>query len=200
MNIGKQIKDAFADNKYLLLISAIIFIVSLLLGFLLEPYLYSIFNPVVNKMQEDLASGAISVTFQSIFTNNILIVFRMFIFGILLCFSAVILSYNGFFLGYFLASHGDLIRNIVFIVPHGIFELPSIVIATTSGLVLFKFIFKFIKDVYKNKISAYNSLEKNYLILKQSLIILAIACILMFIAGIIESYFTIPIATWILGL
>lgn len=200
MNIKKQVKDAFADNRYLLLISAIIFIVSLGLGFLLEPNLYSIFNPVVNQMQDDLASGAISVTFQSIFTNNILIVFRMFIFGLLLCFSVVLLSYNGFFLGYFLASHGDLIRNIVFIVPHGIFELPSIVIATTSGLILFKFMFKFINDVYKNKVKVYNSLEKNYFILKQSLIVLAIGCILMFIAGIIESYFTIPIATWILGL
>lgn len=200
MNVKDQVKNAFADNKYLLLISAVIFIVSLILGFILEPYLYSFFNPVINQMEDELAAGVISVTFQSIFTNNILIVFRMFIFGIVLCFSIIILSYNGFFLGYFLASYNNLVRNIIFIVPHGIFELPSIVIATTSGLVLFKFMFKFIKDVYKNKIKIYNSLEKNYFILKQSLIILAISCILMFIAGIIESYFTIPIASWILGL
>ncbi len=200
MNIRNEIRNAFVDNKYLLLTSTILFIVSLLAGFLLEPYLYSLFNPVVNQLQDELARGVISVTFQSIFLNNIFIVLRMFIFGIIFCFSVVLLIYNGFFLGYFLASYGDLVRNLVFMIPHGIFELPSIIIATTSGLVLFKFIFKFIRDIYKNKIKFLDSLDKNYPLLKQSLIILAIGCILMFVAGIVESYFTVPIANWILNL
>lgn len=198
--VKKKIKEAFIDNKYLLLISVILFVFSLVLGFILGSYLDNIFLPVINQMEDELSSGVISVSFQSIFLNNILIVFRLFIFGVFFGGSVILLLYNGFFLGYFLAVYGDVWRNIIFILPHGVFELPSIVIATTSGLVLFKFIFKFVKDIVKNKIGFKDSLEKNSLILNQSLIILAIACILMFIAGIIEGCFTLHIANWLMNI
>ncbi len=199
MKFIERIVDVFVDNKYLLGISLFFFVFSLLGGFILGPSLYDFFNPVVDQMEGELSSGVISLTFQSIFLNNIFIVFRMFIFGIFLGFSVVLLVYNGFFLGYFLSSYGDFWRNVVFIVPHGIFELPSIVIATTSGLVLFKFVFRFVRDV-RGGVGFGDSLERNYFILNQSLIILGVGCILMFIAGVVESYFTVPIANWVLGI
>lgn len=44
------------------------------------------------------------------------------------------------------------------------------------------------------------SLEKNYDKLKQSLVLLGVAVILMAIAGVIEVYLTVPIANFILSI
>lgn len=208
MNIKENIKESIVENKYILLFSAFLFIIALLLGYFLHPYLHSIFNPVVEKLSQDVKEGTVSLTFNSIFLNNILIVFRLFIFGIGLCFSVIILAYNGFFLGYFIANSSNLINTILFIIPHGVFELSSIIVANASGLVLFKYLinvlmFKKLPLINKNDsyfrklyISAINN--SNYL--KQALILLLISSILMMIAGIIEVYITQKLAIFIISL
>lgn len=204
MNILDEIKLAFRDNWRLLLFSSIIFIVSLVIGFIYQASLHSTFAPVVQQLTNDLEQGIITFTFKDIFINNIIIVFEVFILGIVFCFSIFILLFNGFFLGYFIASQPDLFQTLMLIIPHGIFELPSLVIATSSGLVLFKFIYKVIKcysefnGSFKVKISS--SIEVNFKYFKESVILLCIAAILMIIAGFIEVYITLNIANWIFSI
>ena len=175
-----------------------------------------IFDPVVDKLTEDVKTGVITLTFQTIFTNNILIVFRMFLLGIFFCFSGVILAYNGFFVGYYIADSQNLFKVLLYIIPHGIFEFSSCIIATASGFVLFHFLFRLMYNIAKPDFDYirledkfYNltfkdklvySLEKNYDKLKQSLILLGAAVILMAIAGVIEVYLTVPIANFILSI
>ena len=100
LNIKNEIKSAFLENKTAVYISIILLLGTLIAGYVLQPYLQSIFDPVVDKLTEDVKNGVITLTFQTIFTNNILIVFRMFVLGIFFCFSGVILAYNGFFIHY----------------------------------------------------------------------------------------------------
>lgn len=202
IDFKKEIKQAFTENKMAVYASIAILVISLLVGYFLEPYLNSFLNPVVENLSNQVRSGNIQLTFQSIFSNNIKIVFLMFIMGVLCCFSALILAFNGLFLGYFTAIQEDLFTTLLMLVPHGIFELPSCVIACASGFVLFNFILNFFKTFAKQEdgpilSQMYESYVDNFDKLKQAIILLAVSAILMIIAGFVEVYLTLPIAEFI---
>ena len=82
MNLKKEVKSAFVENKNLIIFSALILFISIILGYVLEPYLYSYFNPIVEEFTDKIQSGVIQLTFHDIFINNILVDLRMFIFEI----------------------------------------------------------------------------------------------------------------------
>lgn len=202
LDVKKEIKSSFVENKLAIGISAAILIVFLLIGYFLAPQLDELLNPVVNELANKVHSGEIQVSFQSIFSNNIRVVFLSFLFGALFGFSALILAFNGLFVGYFTAIQDDFFNTLLLLVPHGIFELPACVIACASGFVLFNFIFRFMKSLLKQNNgsitgNAYTAYVENFDKLKQAIILLMIASILMIIAGIVEVYFTVPIADFV---
>ena len=193
-----EVKLAFLENKSAIYISLFILIFSLILGYLLEPYLYSYFNPVVDDLSQKVETGVVKLTFQDIFLNNILILFQMFIYGLLFCLSIFLLAYNGFFIGYYVAIQDNLFRVLAMLIPHGIFELTSCLLACSSGLVLFNFLFKFFKTYLKEDMTLKKSFSINRYKLKQAIIIFIISVVLMIIAGFVEVYLTIPIAHFLL--
>lgn len=193
-----EVKLAFLENKSAIYISLFILIFSLILGYLLEPYLYSYFNPVVDDLSQKVETGVVKLTFQDIFLNNILIIFQMFIYGLLFCLSIFLLAYNGFFIGYYVAIQNNLFRVLAMLIPHGIFELTSCLFACSSGLVLFNFLFKFFKTYLKEDMTLKKSFSINRYKLKQAIIIFIISVVLMIIAGFVEVYLTIPIAHFLL--
>ena len=193
-----EVKLAFLENKSAIYISLFILIFSLILGYLLEPYLYTYFNPVVDDLSQKVETGVVKLTFQDIFLNNILIIFQMFIYGLLFCLSIFLLAYNGFFIGYYVAIQNNLFRVLAMLIPHGIFELTSCLLACSSGLVLFNFLFKFFKTYLKEDMTLKKSFSINRYKLKQAIIIFIISVVLMIIAGFVEVYLTIPIAHFLL--
>lgn len=200
-----EIKSAFSENRLAICLSVAILLISLVLGYLLEPFLHSFLSPVVDDLTQKVQSGVITLTFHDIFLNNIRIVFQMFIYGLAFCFSAVVLAFNGFFVGYYAATSADLVKTVLLIIPHGIFEFSSCILACASGLILFNFIYIFLRTLWKEtndsvKISIANSFNASSRKLKQAIIILVIASILMAVAGFIEVYLTIPIAEFIIKL
>ena len=204
LDFKKEIRSAFSENKMAICISMAILLISLILGYVLEPNLHAYLNPVVENLSKQVETGNIKLTFHSIFSNNIRIVFFMFIFGILCCFSALILAFNGFFVGYFVAvNSNDLFKTLLLLIPHGIFEFSSCIIACASGFVLFKFLYRFLKAFARNDEGSlsnqlYESYVENFDKLKQSIMLLLVATVLMIIAGIFEVYLTLPIANFIL--
>ena len=202
--IVDEVKSAFRENKWAIYAAIAILFISMVLGYFLEPYLYSYFNPVVDDLTQKVQQGTIKLTFQSIFLNNIRIVLAMFIFGVTCFFSGVLLGFNGFFTGYYVATADDLLVTALLIIPHGIFEFSSCILACASGFVLFNFLFKFLKTLHgqddgsvKELLS--NSFDESVYKLKQAIILLVIASILMAIAGFVEVYLTLPIAEFILN-
>ena len=200
-----EVKRAFSENKLAIIASIAILLISLILGYVLQPNLDSYLNPVVDDLTQKVETGVIQLTFQDIFFNNFKIICQMFIYGIIFCFSAIILAFNGFFVGYYVAISDDLFYTLLLIIPHGIFEFSSCILACAGGFVLFNFLYGFIKTFLKYeddsasksfKVSFYENFDK----LKQALIIFAVAAILMVIAGIVEVYLTIPIANYILSI
>lgn len=201
--IFEEIKSAFSENKLAITISIAILFISIILGYVLEPYLYGLLNPVVEDLTQKVQTGVIKITFLSIFSNNIRIVFLMFLFGMILCFSTIILAFNGFFVGYYVATTDDLVKALALIVPHGIFEFSSCIIACASGIALFNFLFRFLKTLISQEDSSVKdslsiSFQMSSVKLKQAIILLIIASILMAIAGFIEAYLTLPIAEFLL--
>ena len=199
-----QVKRAFIENKLAIIVSIAILFSSLILGYVLEPSLYSYFNPVVDEFTKKVESGVIQLTFQDIFFNNFKIICQMFIYGIIFCFSTIILAFNGFFVGYYVATQENLVYTSLLIIPHGIFEFSSCILACASGLVLFTFMYKFLKSFWKydddSALESFKfSFNENFGKLKQALIIFAVAAILMVIAGFVEVYLTIPIANYIVS-
>jgi uncharacterized membrane protein SpoIIM required for sporulation len=91
---------------------------------------------------------------------------------------------------------------LLLLIPHGIFEFSSCILACSSGFVLFKFILRFFKSISKKEDAslsnkAYESYVENFDKLKQSIILLLLAAVLMVIAGLIEVYLTVPIANFL---
>ena len=204
-NIKKEIKLAFSENKYALIVSCIILFLSIIFGYLFQKELYSLLNPVVDNLTNQIKSGTIQLTFQSIFFNNLHIIISMFIYGVVFCFSGLILGFNGFFTGYYVATSNNIFTTLLLIVPHGIFEFSSCIIACMSGFVLFNFFFKLIKELLTQKEDSIKKLiekaiDLSYPKLKQSILLFLISVILMAIAGVIEVYFTVPIAQFVFSI
>lgn len=194
-----EVKLAFSENKKEIYVSIAILLISLILGYFLEPYLYDYFNPIVDNLTQKVQSGVIKVTFDVIFLNNLRVIFQMFLFGLLFCFSAVILAFNGFFAGYYVGTSDDLLQVLLLILPHGIFEFSSCILACASGFVLFKWLYNFLKIFLNLEDSSimemlFMSFKSSFVKLKQAFILLAISVFLMIIAGLIEAYLTLPIA------
>lgn len=204
IKIKTEVKKAFIENKIAIIASVLILFISLILGYFLEPYLHTFLNPIVDDLTNKVETGVIQLTFHDIFLNNIMIVLEMFIYGIFFCFSALILAFNGFFVGYYTAISPDLLQVLVLTVPHGIFEFSSCILACASGFILFNFVLKLIKTFIKEKERKFidrliYSYDKNFDKLLQSFIILIIAVILMIIAGIFEVYITLPLGKFLLS-
>ena len=123
-------------------------------------------------------------------------------------FAVAAILYNGFNLGALgpvlspYMAHGGL-QYIIYLIPHGIFELTGTVIQSTAGIVLFQFVWRFLKNIIRGdngtRLSVNESFEKNKKVLIQSLVLLIFATILMLIAAPIEAYFSVPFSKWILG-
>lgn len=199
-----EVKRAFSQNKMAIVAAVAILFISLILGYIFEPYLHTYLNPVVDDLTQKVQSGVIKLTFADIFSNNLKIIFQMFIYGIAFCFSAIILAFNGFFVGYYVASSNDLAYTLLLIIPHGIFEFSSCILACASGFVMFNFIIKFLKSLWNlEEDSAVEILRRSFDLshdkLKQAIIIFISAVVLMAIAGFVEVYLTIPIADFLIS-
>ena len=203
-SVYKEVKSAFVENKLAIIASILILFISLILGYVFQPYLFNYLNPVVEDLTSKVQSGVIQLTFADIFINNIMIILQMFIYGLFLCLSSLILAFNGFFVGYYVACQPDLIQVLVLIIPHGIFEFSSCILGCASGFVLFHFAYRLVKTFLGQKEMKLIerivfSYDENFDKLLQAFILLLISSILMVIAAIFEVYLTLPIAEFLMS-
>ncbi|MEA4957836.1 MAG: stage II sporulation protein M [Methanobrevibacter sp.] len=182
-----------------------LFLIPMFFGYFFAPYISGAMNPMVDSFRERVQQGDIQLTHNSIFFNNIYVGIILYCGAITFCLiTASVLITNGVFIGYF-ATKMPLYSFLLLTLPHGIFEIPAIIIAGASGFVMFKFLVEFIKDIaYPKAISdevkisvkhrITNSLNNNIDRLTQSLALLGFSAILLVIAAFIEAYLTISIA------
>jgi len=121
---------------------------------------------------------------------------------VMLAFNALNLGAIGALFSILLPSGG--LQYIIYLIPHGIFEITATVIQSVAGIVLFLFIWRFLKSIIKSdenrfmqKCRASFSIHKKVLI--QSIVLMIFATILLIIAAPIEAYFSVPFSEFIMG-
>ncbi|WP_405296179.1 stage II sporulation protein M [Methanobrevibacter sp.] len=196
--------ESLKDNKKLIIGLAIIFIVSFIGGWALSG---SAMKSVVANLSASNATGDMtSLTATELFVDNefggIVTYFGSVFFAI---FAIVSLVYNGLNLGMFGQMFDNLIPNgglkyIVYIIPHGIFELTATVLQSAAGVLLFLFIWRFIKACISSEVEGVsNAFEISKKALIQSIVLMIFSTILLLIAAPIEAYFSVPFSEFVLG-
>lgn len=221
--LKSEIIITFKNNIFLIILATAIFIGSMCVGYIFSGFLDSILTPAVSTFKERVATGEIKIETFSIFKNNLNVITIMYlggiIFGIL---PAILLLYNGLFIGYFASLSTSLNKFLILTLPHGIFEIPAIILAATGSFVIVKFIIFFINafvsykqdrdnidnnitnNIHIDNIKFFPDLtikqrldmgfKDNAELILQSLIFFGMAILLMFISAVIEANLTIPIA------
>lgn len=203
------IVETLNDNKKLILIAYAIFIISFILAAVFSGSLID--NALSDIPNSTDSSIDTQVTATELFIQNerggILIYFASIFFGIA---SVLSLVYNGLNIG----MAGSLLVNfmpkgwaqyILYLIPHGIFEITALILQSVAGILLFLFIWRFIKSFIKSekngfKEKALNAYGENKKKLIQSLVLMIVGTILLLIAAPIEAYVSVPFSEFILGI
>jgi uncharacterized membrane protein SpoIIM required for sporulation len=199
----------YRRNEKFLFLSAAIFLGSIFIGYFLSGIfsgLNQYFGTIFKDLQDGARSGELKLETIPIFLNNIRIALIIYGGGLLLgSFTVIFLFINGAFIGY-VASKVPLGDFIIYTIPHGIFEVVAIIIAGAAGFRLATSVYYFIDGMLYE--TWYGSIlekigfifKKNLDEVKESLILFAIALVLLVIAAIIEANLTLPWANYIQGL
>lgn len=215
--ISKEVKESFIDNKYIILAITLLFLITTILGFFFAADLQNFMKPVVKTFEHRISSGQVTLTTHSLYYNNLLVTLRIYEGSFLMGVAGILeIIINALLIGHYGAlcyMQGKLILYILLILPHGIFEIPALIISSSGGFVMLEFLILFLKnlispdysytDVFdpiynSDKISFIETVKmswrKNGKMFKQSLILLLVAIILLMIAAFIEANITQPLA------
>jgi uncharacterized membrane protein SpoIIM required for sporulation len=210
MNILKKFIDllveSLSDNRKLIIVMAVLFVVCFIGAWIFSSDSVSssvdqIQNMSASSPGMDQGTGPVEL-----FINNevggILTYVGSIFFGI---FAVVSLAYNGVNMGMLGQLFSQMVPNgglkyIVYLIPHGIFELTATVLESAAGIMLFLFIWRFLRAwMSKETNGASDAFEKSKKILIQSLIIMIFTTILLIIAAPIEAYISVPFSEMIVG-
>ena len=192
MNIKTEIKEAFVENKKIFAILLVIFILGFILGIVIADDIAPLLMPALKELVNETNISSINAF--NIMIHNETTAITVFLGSIIFGIYAIIGMFAnglvmGFMAGYTIKSTYGLIIYIILIVPHGIIEIPALFCSCTAGILLFLFIFRFIKDLmHKNTFK--ESYENNKKTIKHAIILLLISLALFAIAALIEGYIT----------
>lgn len=212
MNILTQFKnllmESLSENKKLIIGLYALFIIVFIIAWI---YSSSNASDMISTMQaaNDTASSvglSSSLSPVDLFIQNegggIVTYIASIFFGI---FAIIMVIYNAFNIGLLgpIIGHfapGGGLQYIIYLIPHGIFEITATVLQSVAGILLFMFVYKFIRAIIGKETQGLSeSFEKAKKPLIQSLVIMIFAAILLLIAAPIEAYLSVPISELFFG-
>ncbi|OLP67036.1 hypothetical protein BACPU_03950 [Bacillus pumilus] len=139
-------KELLKRNKRILYIASFLYIVGLILG-------VTFYNILPSLSQHSAEDITVFGYFTHNFSANLFLIFSMFTFGIL---TSILLLLNGFLVGLSslqsLTDHGnDLLYILTALVPHGIFEVPAMILSGALGFKLLDFVYMKIRGIHFSK-------------------------------------------------
>nr|WP_319373381.1 stage II sporulation protein M [uncultured Methanobacterium sp.] len=199
-------KGLYNRNKTILTFSVVLFLGFLFLGILIGYFSSDYIGHLLNTYFTLLHESHIQINTLSIFLHNLQAALVAYFGGLIGIIPVGVLSVNGFLYGAFLGYliHGPIVTSsgvftpvhfIVYTLPHGILELPGFIIAGAAGFRLTTLVIGVIKSIMRK-----TPISDHYWKFKDSLVLLAIAIVLIFIAAIIEANITLPLGNYITGL
>lgn len=196
----KELWQQLRSMKKYIWVSTAIFLFGLLLGYLnVYESLMEATVDSMRKMLGGLESGPLSLGwFGLILMNNLSTILYVIFLGVFFAFvPGYFLVINGMVIGY-LASHllGEqaALRFVVSILPHGILELPAIVIAGAFGI---RFGFLFLDTIISLPVAAARSRVrvKLQVFMRTALTLTVYLFVILLIAAVIE----VTVTPWLLN-
>ena len=202
--------ETLKENKKLIgIIAALYFIIVIVTYF----YSINLISSNYAAFKSSMAPGLNTTVHTSaldLFLNNSRTVLLNYILGIFFgIFPIISILTNSFALGAQAASFGFIqangtLRYILYLIPHGIFEITGTILESVAGIILFKFVWRLLKDLikgegdgFKEKLSI--AYQNNKRIFIQSFVLMIFCIILMLIAAPIEYYISKAFCNLILG-
>lgn len=200
--------ESLKEHKKMIIILYLIFIIAFCATWILTADSTSSANLPTNTDPTPIGSSAESAI--DIFIHNemgsIIVYLGSIFFGIAAIaatiFNGVNLELIGMVLSQVMPKGG--IQYILYLIPHGIFEITATIIGNVAGILLFLFVWRLIKTTirsdekgFKQRLSKSYEMHKKVFI--QSLVLMIFVTILLLIAAPIEAYVSIPLSEWILG-
>lgn len=207
----REVKSSIVDNKRLICLMFSLYIISAVLAWIFHTQLLEILNPFLGEIKAELSREFTLDPALELFINNesagLTTYFSSVFFGIMSFVSVIV---NGIAIGIVggkFVSMDPFRMSLLFIaliVPHGIFEIPALIFESTAGVLLFLFIWRFLKtiNITRNDFSSFklmvkNSWKLNKVYLKQSVVLMVFSCMLLIIAALIEGHVTENIGIWV---
>ena len=179
MKIYKQIWRYLKECRTYFLIVSIIFLASLLIGYVFPVFFVDLIQELLKKLAGEAAGLGFFQLLVFILENNIMTAFVGMVFGILLVFPVLIVLLNGYVLGFVMNKTSEVAGSLVLfrLLPHGVFELPALIISLGLGLRIGMFIF------HKNK-----KKDLKYALENSLRVFLFVVIPLLVVAGFIEAW------------
>lgn len=191
--------ESIRANKTNIMWSSVVFIASVTVGYIFinenNPFVNALIEEI-SKMADKLkADGSVLNMIITIFLNNLRAAFLMIFIGALLfgVYPIFAITMNGLLIGFFVKmvaeqSGHTFLFFLTGLLPHGILEIPAIIIAASLGTKLGVTIFKFI---FQRRKRENNRKVLKQIIEKQLPITFFGVTIILFVAAIIESTLTV---------
>lgn len=194
MNMGNLLnstKSLFLRNKNYLLISLVVLLLSFIMGMLFHQQLTDFILFVIKEnFSPDMAELKGVDLFIDIFTNNLRVDFTVMLMGLLFSFFSLLIHVLNGVLVAVLAYQIDPVIYTVGIAPHGIIEFTASIISFAVALIITHMECLIIRGVLSNDHNIKDELNKCKPMLKDVIAFMVIVVILLFIAGVIESFVT----------
>jgi len=186
----------------------LVFFLSTVLGFINYQLAFDIIIPLLDKMREEIFNPTSQLsTAINIFMNNLSVALIIYLTGITVAIPILIVSFNGFILGFFTRyslQHEEigLALFVKGILAHSIFELPALFIAASLGIRVGTAFYSLLFEIAEKLLAGerYNTKQKITLIKKRMnegvVFFISIVLPLLLIAAFVEVYIT----AWILGI
>lgn len=193
----KKFWISLQENKRNIKFATILFLISIIIGYVFidqeNPLIQSNLEQLKDIAEDIQNKDSISYMIMTIFKNNLFIAGLMIISGVIFgVIPMLVLISNGILIGFFMKlvmeeSGRNIAFFIIAILPHGILELPAIIISAAFGMKLGFSLFTYLAN--KNSVNGNNKMILKHILKQIPYVFLGIAVMLL-VAAIIESTLT----------
>ena len=176
--------------KDYLIISVVLFVLFVIMGIVFKDY----FLDIVRTFIENMANIGEDVTALYLFNNNMRVNLLLILSGIIFSLpSLFIYAINCIVVG-FMATVTPLHLYLALIIPHGIFEIPALILSFATSLVVTHLELRLLKGIFFANTSVREQFNLSKPLMIKIITSVVYITILLAIAAVIEAYFTMSLA------
>ncbi len=185
----ENLRGYFQRNRNYIIAVIAIFVISLIIGYVFRDVFADYVIEAIRNMAKNITNDSSSLSL-GIFLNNLRVAFVIILLGFLFSiFSLMILFTNGVLIG-FMFTIVPAPLMLIYTLPHGIFEIPQLILTVVCALLVTKLEINLIKGVLQRDKTFKGEIRNSSTIIKDIILSITIIVVLLVIAALIEGYVT----------